>query len=475
MENTRLLQLLRTFSPEERKAFKKFVRSPFFNQREEVIRLLDWLEGALKTGQVIPDKKQAFRAVFGAQPFDDHRIRMAMSFLLRQANRFLAVQDFMADPAQYQLRLSGDLRRRKLPEHARLAHTNSGDALHRQPLRHAEFQQQRYEFLLEKYRWEVDQQPAALLSLQELSDQLDRSFLSRKLWQSCFMLSQQTMANTRYDFGLLDAVMRHLETGPMPEAPSIAVYYHCYRALTNPGDRQAFQAFKHLLLQHSAVFPEGELRDLYVLAINFCIRQYNAGNLEYLPEQFEFYREGLAKAYFLVEGILSRYTYQNAATIGLVLHELDWVDQFIHQYRDKLPPAYRESLFSFNLARLEYQRRRLDAALHLLQKAEYKDLLLHLAAKTLQLKIFYELGAFDLLDSHLQALQTFIRRKKALGYHRENYLNTVLFTRKMLETNLFDKTVRLALLQEIEQTRAVAEKEWLIEQVANFPAQQDWP
>ena len=127
---------------------------------------------------------------------------------------------------------------------------------------------------------------------------------------------------------------------------------------------------------------------------------------------------------------------------------------------------HRDSLFNFNLARLEYQRRRLDEALKLLQKAEYKDPMLHLAAKTLQLKIFYELEEFDLLESHLQTLQTFIRRKKELGYHRENYLNTIRFTRKLLETNLYDKNARKTLKEEIENTRAVAEKEWLLDRIS---------
>jgi tetratricopeptide (TPR) repeat protein len=142
------------------------------------------------------------------------------------------------------------------------------------------------------------------------------------------------------------------------------------------------------------------------------------------------------------------------------------VEHFISDYRNFVKEPHRESLYSFNLARLEYQRRHLDKALKLLQKAEYKDLLLHLAAKTLQLKIFYELEEFDLLESHLQTLQTFIRRKKDLGYHRENYLNTIRFTRKLLEANLFDKTVRKALREEIEGTKGVAEQEWLLERVA---------
>ncbi|GAB4491187.1 MAG: hypothetical protein OHK0019_11010 [Saprospiraceae bacterium] len=47
-------------------------------------------------------------------------------------------------------------------------------------------------------------------------------------------------------------------------------------------------------------------------------------------------------------------------------------------------------------------------------------------------------------------------------YHLENYLNTVNFTQKLLETNLFDKEARAALRREVEATKAVAEKEWLL-------------
>ena len=465
MENTRLLQLLRTFSAEELRGLKKFVRSPFFNQRREVIVLLDCLEKPLKTGRPAPGKEQAFAAVFGNQPFDDHRVRMAMSFLFQLTGQFLAVQGFLADKPDFNLRLTGLLRQRKLPTHAQQAHDDAAAGLERRPIRNADFQQQQYQFLLEKYRSEVAARPTGPLPLQDLSNQLDRAFLSRKLWQSCFMLSHQTVYNTSYDFGLLDAVLEQVKTSPMLREPSVAVYYHCFQALVNPADNAAFQEFKKLLRHHNNLFPLDELRDLYVLAINFCIRQYNAGNPEYLVEQFDFYRDGLAKNYFLTDGALSRYTYLNAATIGLVQREFEWVDAFIHQYRDALPEPHRESLFSFNLARLEYHRRRLDRALQLLQKAEYKDLLLHLAAKTLQLKIYYELDEFDLLESHLQALQTFIRRKPALGYHRENYLNTIHFTRKLLESNLFEKNTRAALRAEIAGTKAVAEKEWLLEQV----------
>jgi hypothetical protein len=161
--------------------------------------------------------------------------------------------------------------------------------------------------------------------------------------------------------------------------------------------------------------------------------------------------------------VLSRFTYRNVVTIGLVMRAFDWVENFIHEFRDRLEKRHRESMFSFNLARLEYERRNYGAALQLLQKSEYADLLLNLAAKTVVLKIFFETDETDALESHLAAMQRFIRRKKIMGYHRENYLNLIHFTRRLLE--VFEKKELEALREEIAGAKAVAEREWLLGQV----------
>jgi hypothetical protein len=466
MEKSRLLKLLRTLSPEELRGLKKFVHTPFFNQRTEVAALLDLLEKSLKKNSPAPEKRDAFLHLFGNAVYDDHRIRMAMSFLYQITGQFLTVSEFLADKQQYHIRLANIFRKRQLPDAFTGAWQEADKTQYDKPYRNADFFEERYRMLLEKYRFEVETQSTEHLDFQELSDQLDSAFLARKLWQACFMHSHQTVRNSAYHFGLLDAALHHIEQAGISDNPAISLYYHCFKALAEPEEKTHFQQFKALLTQYGNLFPADELRDLFILAINFCIRQYNAGSSDYLAEQFELYKEGFSKDFFITNGVLSRYTYQNAATIGLVMRDFAWVERFVHDYRMTLREAHREGLFCFNLARLEYQRSNPGKALQLLQRAEYKDLLLNLAAKTLQMKIFYELEEYDLLESHLQAIGTFIRRKKVMGYHRENYLNTVLFTRKLLETNPLDKSARAALHQEIEATRAVAEKEWLLEQTA---------
>lgn len=463
MKNTRLWQLLYTLSPEERQGLKKFAESPFFNQRPEASRLLDVLLLSLKKGRATPGKEQVFQQVFDGRPFEDHRLRMAISFAYQLVRRYLTVQDFLEDEVQLAIRESEVLRRRKLYALSRHCLDSARNALDGQTVRNADFFDQEYRLLLEECRLEMTRPSAQPEQLQALSEQLDKAFLSRKLWQNCVLLSHQNMAKSDFSPGLLDQVLDNLDE---PAVPAIAIYYRYYRALTQSENSAAhYQHFKAMLFEHGEIFSEEELRDLYLLAINFCIKQYNAGNQTFLREQLELYQRGLEHRYFLVAGELSAYTYLNVVTLALVLQELDWAGQFIEAYRTLLAPERQESFFSFNKARLEYAQRRLGNALQLLQKAEYKEVLLGLAAKTLQLKIYYELGEFDLLDAHLQSLKTYLYRKKVMGYHRENYINTIRFTLKLLEIKPYDQAAKTALRQVIEQTGAVAEKEWLLAQL----------
>jgi hypothetical protein len=471
MDNSRLLALLRTLSRSELRDLSRFVQTPFFNQRKEVHALLDLLLPHLLHNKPLPDKATLQKALFEGNSANDQRVRMAMTFLYQLTGQFLVMQDIADNPADLQLRLAQILRTRNLPDHAQQAREEAQRRHQQRPFRNPDYQQQTYELLLEQHRADVSAaQPIPVEALQELTDQLQYTYLSRFFWQACFVQSYSTRTSERPAVpDLVLQLTQYVSQHPdLLQVPALAVYYWCYRMMQEPEEETYFAAFKALIRSEELQdqFSAEEWRDLYILAVNFCIRAYNEGNTAYRREQFDFYRVGLDRGYFLTEGQLSHLTYLNVATVALTLNELDWVEAFINRCTDLLRPQYREPLSSFNLARLAYRKRDFRKALRHLQRADYRDVLLYLAAKTLQLKIYYESDEFDLLMAHLQAMQTFVSRKKAtLGYQRDNYLALIRFTRKLLETNLLDRDLRAALRLSIEQTKSVAEKEWLLEQV----------
>jgi tetratricopeptide (TPR) repeat protein len=140
------------------------------------------------------------------------------------------------------------------------------------------------------------------------------------------------------------------------------------------------------------------------------------------------------------------------------------VEKFIPQYRTALERSYRDSAYSFNMARLKFARKAYDEALELLQHSNYHEPLLNMAAKTMSLKIYYALGEFDVLAAHLEAFIKYIRRKPGLGYHRNNYLLLAQLTQKLISLNRNDKAEVQALRQRIESEPVLTEREWLLEQ-----------
>jgi hypothetical protein len=148
--------------------------------------------------------------------------------------------------------------------------------------------------------------------------------------------------------------------------------------------------------------------------------------------------------------------------------EWAWAEWFVAAYKDYLEPSQREAAFSLNSARLAFARRLYDDALLLLQRADYKDLIHSMVAKTLQLKIYFEKQEWELLDAQLKTMRMFIRRNKRMGYHHKNWQNIVRFTQKLTELNPFDAARRTALISEIEKEDILTEKQWLLEQAESL-------
>ena len=389
-----------------------------------------------------------------------------MSFLLKLAEKFLLQQSFLGEELRRKTALTSIFRKRNLNKHFERSLRESKRIQEQKGHRNADYYYDNYQIQLEEYLNIAARNRISALNLQTISDELDVAYIALKLRQTCLSLSHQTVYKTEYHFGLLQEILLYIEDKKLLKIPAISIYYHCYKLLTNPEEVAHFQEFKRLVLENGQLFPEEEIRDLYLLAINFCTKQYNEGNPIYLEESFELYQEGLKENIFMHNGILSRFTYRNIVTHGLIMKAYDWLEYFIFNYKDFLELPYRESMFSFCLARLEYSRKDYDKVLNLLQKSEYKDLLLNLSAKTVLLKVFYELKEFDLLESHLQAMKTFLRRKDIMGYHRENYKNLIKFTYRLLEFPL-DRNAQIKLEEEITQTNFLAERTWLTENVKN--------
>ena len=461
MQNTKLYQLLSVFEKNDVEELKKIVVSPFFNTRSHVSALYICLIEHIRSRKALPTKQEIFAQLFPNREYDDHKLRLSISLLNKLAEQYILLKRRKENKIEDNIYLARYYRNIGLQRHFMRTIKVAEKENESQPFRNPEYFYRNYQIQQEHYRFNATNERLAPLNLQKVSDSTDFAFITIKLRQACFSHSHIRIFKTEYNLGLLPYILQFVEEKKLWSEPAIAVYYYCFQMLTHD-DRSYFDNFKTNILQYGSFFPEQEIRDLYILAINFCIRKLNAGDKIFAVESLNLYKSGIDKGLLLTNGYLSRFTYNNIVALSLTLGEYSWAEKFIYDYKNVIEENHRESTYSFNQARIAYQLNRYDEAISLLQKAEYKDTLLNLSAKTVLLKIYFELEELDALESHLGAMRAFIRRKKELAYHQENYLNLIKYTWKLLDVPKYDKVRRQRLAKRIEKTKAVAEREWLL-------------
>lgn len=458
LQETFFLQLFTALDKSERRAFQKFVASPFFNGRPQLSPFLDYF---VKTNE--PSAEAAFQAAFPKEKFDVVKFRLTLSQLYKLAERFLAHQEIAQKATFPDLALAISYRKKGLDKHFHRTLKNIEKKQQAHQVQSAEFYEEEYIIEWEKYQFMSSGRRTEEFNLQAISDKMDVAFISRKLRHACFSLSHQAVYKKEYKIGLLPEIIKQVESSPhLLALPAIQLYYYCFLALTEKEGEKHFADFQKSLFEIGNQLPENEQRNLFLLAINYGIRKINDGQAQYDRPVLELYRMALENNLMLQNNRLSHFAFNNIVAIGVRIGETDWVEKFIHEYKKSLERKHRNVAVSLGLARLEYARKNYGEALLFLQKSDYKDFINNIIAKTLQLKIYFETEEIEVLEAHLRNMKNYIRRKRAFGYHRENYLNIIKFTQSLIELNPFDKNEKQKIAGEIKNTEPLTERKWLL-------------
>jgi hypothetical protein len=468
MKKTRLSAAFCRLDAIERNRFYKYLASTFFNQREDIRKLFRLLE------QVPMPQEEAFTRLFPEEKsYDPQKLYNLMSLGMRHLEQFWRVQSALENEVAGKLMAADAMQAHQLEKHFHKALNDTEKLLFKSSRRNAEYYDRQVQLLERRSQSASRQSRQGDHYLQELSDTLDVAFIIKKLRAACLAHAHQTVNQQPHRIGLLPAILTEVENQSYYDSvPAIGIYYFCFKALNESKEEVFFKQFKDRLFTHRRKFDQTELRDLFLLAVNYCIQQLNKNNRSYYPIGLELYKMGLKEEYLLQNGQISRYSYYNCLAMALQSGEFEWARNFLYEYKDRINDKHRESAFSFGLTRLEYEEGNYDEALLLLQKADYRDLLLSLMAKTLQLKIYFETEEWDLLYAHLDAMQSFLNRKKVMGYHKTNFRNIVLYTRRILRLRPSDKVSRSQLCRDIEAEEILTEREWLLKQLGEGRPQQ---
>lgn len=468
MKESKLLHVLHSLNSRENSRLEEYLQSPYFHSTSEIYRLYQILQqDFFFPGNRYPEREAVWERLFHKQPFDDLRFRTLCSQLLKKVEGFLELEALQRDPFARNRLLLEELDRRRQDKHLRYVLNRTRRELEEEPLRDAQHHFHRFtlEMVQHRYNARQDFRSQKLAPVDALKS-MDAYYLASRLRLACEVLNLKHILQVEEEVARMDQLQGLLDEAHYGAEPAVMLYRNILSMLQDEQAEEAYRDLRRHMEREARLLAKDEQYEVYIHAINFCIRMANRGAPEYLNELLSLYQEALEQEVLLDQGQLSPSNYKNIVTVGLRVGDYRWVRKFIRRYKDLLPAAFRENAYTYNLAVYYYTVGEYDQVLRLLQEVDYDDVFYNLDSKVLLLKVYYESGEIDALFSLFDSFSVFLRRNKVLsGYHKTINLNLIQFLKRLSNLPPGPSAKLDQLQQRINTTREISAIQWLREKV----------
>jgi len=455
MHTSKLLDLIRVFEPAELETFDKFLQSPYFrniHSAKEIFLLWQHIYACC------PDldhpnltKAEVYKVLFPDQAFVALKVDRIMSNLLAFVKEFIIFEfsDLKTDEVQGSLVLARFYRQRHLAKPFRQSLKKLNQVQEKQK-RQIDFYLHQYLINDEVSRFEsFHNLRKGDSKVPEAMQSLDVFYLVHKLKGLCWMYTQDKITTQEIEqkrISYYDFIKPFKAASYFEEVALLKVYDLGIRLmLGEEKQEEIFQKLKSILKEEALSIPIDSLKELQGLCRNYCLLEYNKGKVSYLGEMFDLYRNHLEEGYLNYEDGLLPATIRNIVVAGLRLEEYDWVYHFLEKYKNRIVASNQaHEIYLFNLATYYFATQKYAIALDCLVD-RYEDIYYLIAAKRMELKIYYEMKN-PILESKMDAFKVYIFRlpeKVILEHKRTCNNNFINFLRQLHnpKTNFSSKRI----------------------------------
>lgn len=467
MFSKKLQTLLHTFSSSQKKTFAKYLKSPYFNENPRLVRLFALLE---KEDLSAPRSKEEIgNLLFPQRNYTDLQLRRTASELTRLAENFLVQEEVKKRTSVSDILLLENLRDNALQQHFLQTYVKVKKFQTDLP-QSPEYWFREFSTEMIKHEFQDKFAPASnkLQSLHAANAALDTHYLLVKLKFYLTYLNYKKATPQQSSFSLPADFIEHTKTSPSFDRPIIQLYYHIIKLLSAEEEDEAqLEYVRKILIDYADCTAVKELRNIYYSLQNYCAWEMNKGKVSFYRTTFDIYKTMIEQKILPGEEDLKHQVYKNIITLGLITEEFGWTERFIEKYTEKLPAQHRENAENYNLAKVYFHKKEYRKVIEQLREVEYNEPLYALGGKLMLLRTYFELDETRALDSLIDSFRIYLRRNQTISKTvRQEYLNSLRFTKKLANLAPYDIAGLQKLKQQTQNCKALAAKKWLLEKIA---------
>ena len=467
MHQTKLIQLLKGFSEEEIDNFSHFLESPYFNNSAKLSKFYQLLiPYHPKFESPALAKEKLFVKLYSHGKFRDLQMRKLTSELFQLANDFIAYQEFKNAPFQIHRQRQEWLSKKGVEKLRQQGVVNSEKLFAQHPVRDGYFYLYRWLADFDKFEYEADKyrdaenKLSAKLEMEGHLHSLDRYYLIKYFETQLYCLSVSSLFNAPYN----DSAFKHAESLAQKYVGQgdmvIDLYYYLVQ-LEKTDEMGYYQMLKTKFLANDTAVPEVLTLEIAATLENFIAKLVRAGQDKLITDLLEIYRFIIRHNLMYYKGEIRYYFYHNVAMAGLRTGDLDFVSQFIDEYKPKIAEAYREDLYLYCKSHLLFRSGEYNEALQLALRVKPLMYFNKADLKTLIAMLHFELGMYVELETTLESFRYYLADEALFENSKQRYTNFVKSIRKLsaLKQN-YSYAEFLKLQQHLKDTGLLDAQKW---------------
>ncbi len=466
MKNNQLKELFGSLNKNELKEFSKFLRSPFFNNRSEVIRYFDaikkfWPEFNTKN----LNEENLFSKVYTGKKFSNVLMRKLNSLTTNLLLDFFAITGYQECKLDYNVKLVEMLYTKKL-FHLFEKKKNAIDELFNKSERSFPYYEAKYKYTTIVNGFAMNLNERSMLNmLQNEIDDFIEHFLSVALLLYIRLGEWERGTNIKYDLKFYDEVMKYLSLNKTEEVTLATLYYNMLKMLET-GEEKYFFELQRSREKFAEKLCFNDDYNIGVVSIQFCYKRIEKGDIRFRKDQFEITKNILTKN-LLPEGFVEPYFFTNAVRNAVNVNELKWAEKFIKEYKGRLNSDIQEEITAYSTAILEFGKKDFIKSLNNLSKINLERSFMKLEIKNLLLMNYYELGYTEEIISLIDTYKHFLHRETKLSeqFKKANSLFLSLVSELVKAVAKKDSHSANELKMKIESTPYFSLQDWLLNKI----------
>ncbi|MEY2828425.1 MAG: hypothetical protein RIQ33_283, partial [Bacteroidota bacterium] len=464
MNNSKLILLLNTFSPQEIHRFRLYLQSPYHNANPLFYELYEAIRPYLHSRNKNEiNALLVWKQINPTVKFNTIQFNKHCSNLYQLAANFIALNSIETKSNTIPLQFLKVLNQRKLtalfPFHATKAKQE------------IEKVNQKTNQFFDNFLWqqefnnyqEVLQSRTKPRNTAEVLTALDNFYLHQKLKYWSVALHYQKMFDQPISILWDDFLFDYLQQNQQADE-TIEINRQILLLEKLDDATLHYKWLKEKLMNKKSKLLFTTQKEIYLFLINYCIAQINSGESKYYKEIFEIYKLGLRLDLIIQQKIISPWDFKNIITVALQQKEINWAENFIVKYNSNLPKDEIENAYNYNLAKVFFIQKKYTESLKLLNQVAYTDIFYQLDIKILQAKTLFELNESDTLDDLMVSFTKLLNRKRKLSNHyQKRYKRFINYLQKILKVESEAKINTLIL--QLENDNEVPDRNWLLEKI----------